>query len=397
MPTGTREAPFLQVVVGRLAADLSSGGLSATVVTLDGAWPAEYPFFVIVGESTIRAEILKVTNIVGSTFTVERGQLGTSGVAHPANESVSLAVSRGDVARLLARLEQPLGGGGGPSPSSTVVTELDYAQGSSPGVSALYSKGDHTHGSPSLTSSAPAASAVADTSAVGVATTPAKADHRHAREAFGSPGSSAPADVAADGVATTSAKADHRHGRENFGSPGASGVGDTGNDGAATTLAKADHRHQREAFGAVVAETAYGQASANGSAATVPHSDHTHGSPPKQRQEITFTRQGVLSAPIVGALRWYPSVAITIIAVRASVGTAPVGGSVIPDVNKNGTTIFTTQSNRPTIAAGTFTDLADAINVAAVGSGEFLTCDIDAVGPTTPGSDLSVTVSYTVD
>src|SRR6266511_3726328 len=394
MPSGSRQA-LLEATVGFLAADITFGVASAIVTTRDGVWPTEFPFYVVLGESTIRYEIVRVDNVVGSTFTIQRAQLGTSASAHPPGESVSFNFNRADLGRMLARLEQVPAGGG--TLANTVVNETSYGLGSTPGVSALYQRGDHTHGTPPLTGNLPAGSAVGDVAATGTGTAPARDDHRHAREAFGSPGSSAVGHTVADGVATTPARSDHRHGREGFGSPVASGVGDSGSDGAATTLARADHRHQREAFGAVVAETAYGQSSGNGAASTVARGDHTHGSPPKHRQEITFTRTGALSAPIVGALRWYPSVAITIIGVRASVGTAPVGGSVIADVHKNGVTIFSTQSNRPTIAAGTFTDLADAINVPAVGAGEFLTCDIDAVGPTTPGSDLSVTVSYTVD
>jgi hypothetical protein len=265
MPTGTREAAFLQVVTGRLAAEVTSGALSMVVAALEGGvWPAEYPFYVLAGESTVRAEAVRVDGIAGSTFTIVRGQLGTSPRAHPANESVTLAVNRADVARLLARLEQPIGSGGG-TPSGTVVSETGYGQGSTPGVAAAYSRGDHSHGSPSLTGNSPAASAAGDTGSAGAGTLPAKDDHRHAREGFGAtPTTSAVGDAASAGAATTLPRSDHRHGRGGFGSPVASGVGDTGLDGSAAMLARADHRHQREAFGAVVAETTYGQASGNG-------------------------------------------------------------------------------------------------------------------------------------
>jgi len=395
MPAGSRQA-LLEAVIGTLAADITSGALSMTVTTREGTWPSEFPIFVTLEESTPRFEVVRVDAIAGSVFTVVRAQLGTVASAHSRDASVVFNWNRADLARMLARLEQPIGSGGG-TPSGTVVSETGYAQGSSPGVAAAYSRGDHSHGSPSLTAATPASSAPGDTGAAGTGVLPAKDDHRHAREAFGSPGSSAVADAAADGVAGTLARSDHKHGRESFGSPGASGVGDTGLDGAATTLARADHRHQREAFGAVVAETAYGQAAANGAATTVPRSDHTHGTPAKHSQEITFTRTGVLSAPISGALRWSSARAITIIAVRANVATAPVGQSVIVDVNKNGVTVFSNQANRPTIPAAGTTDDADAINVPAVAAGEYLTADVDQVGSTTPGSDLSVTVVYTVD
>ncbi len=396
MPAGSRQA-LLEATTGWLAAEISSGALSMVVTTREGTWPTEFPFYAALEESTTRFEVVRVDGIAGSTFTIVRGQLGTTASQHPENASISLNWNRADVARVLARLEQPIGSGGG-TPSGTVTSETGYSQASTPGVAAAYSRGDHSHGSPGLTGNLPAASAVGDTGAAGAGVLPAKDDHRHAREAFGStPTTSAVGDTAAAGAAATLTRADHRHGREGFGSPGASGVGDTGADGAAATLAKSDHRHQRETFGAVVAETAYGQAAANGSAATLPHSDHSHGTPAKHSQEVTFSRTGALSAPIAGALRWYPGRAVTITAVRASVGSAPTGASVIVDVNKNGVTIFSTQSNRPAIAAGTVTDLADAINVPAVGAGEYLTVDIDQVGSSTPGSDLSVTILYTVD
>jgi hypothetical protein len=47
--------------------------------------------------------------------------------------------------------------------------------------------------------------------------------------------------------------------------------------------------------------------------------------------------------------------------------------------------------------AATVTDLAAAINLPNVSAGEFLTVDIDQVGSTSPGSDLSVTMLYTID
>lgn len=105
----------------------------------------------------------------------------------------------------------------------------------------------------------------------------------------------------------------------------------------------------------------------------------------------TFGKDGVC-AVATGALRWYARGAWTITQVRASVGTAPTGASLIVDVNKNGTTIFTTQSNRPTIAASGFTDLADAINVSALADGDYLTVDTDQVGSSVAGSNLTVQV-----
>lgn len=83
----------------------------------------------------------------------------------------------------------------------------------------------------------------------------------------------------------------------------------------------------------------------------------------------------------------------TISGVRASVGVAPAGASVIVDVNKNGTTIFTTQANRPTIAAAANTSgNVTNMDVTTVAAGEYLTIDIDQIGSTTAGSDLTVQI-----
>lgn len=83
----------------------------------------------------------------------------------------------------------------------------------------------------------------------------------------------------------------------------------------------------------------------------------------------------------------------TVRGVRASVGTAPTGASLIVDINKNGTTIFTTQGNRPTIAAAANTSgNVTNMDVTTVANGEYLTVDIDQVGSTLTGADLTVQV-----
>jgi hypothetical protein len=94
----------------------------------------------------------------------------------------------------------------------------------------------------------------------------------------------------------------------------------------------------------------------------------------------------------VGAHRIYndTGVQLTIRNIRATVGTAPAGASVIVDVNKNGTTLFTTQSNRPTIAAGTNTIKRTNMDVTTINDGEYITVDVDQIGSTTAGSDLVV-------
>jgi hypothetical protein len=77
--------------------------------------------------------------------------------------------------------------------------------------------------------------------------------------------------------------------------------------------------------------------------------------------------------------------------IRASVNTAPTGASIIVDVNKNGTTLFTTQSARPTIAASGFTATGTPA-VTTFAAGDYMTVDVDQIGSTVAGADLTVTI-----
>lgn len=96
-----------------------------------------------------------------------------------------------------------------------------------------------------------------------------------------------------------------------------------------------------------------------------------------------------------GALRWYNDTgqSLTIRNIRATVGTAPTGASLIVDVNKNGSTIFSTQANRPTITAGNNSSgKVTAINTTTVADGDYLTVDVDQIGSTVAGSNLTVQI-----
>ena len=85
---------------------------------------------------------------------------------------------------------------------------------------------------------------------------------------------------------------------------------------------------------------------------------------------------------------------VFIIDAAAVVDTAPTDASLIVDVHLNGTTIFTTQGNRPTIVT-TATDSGLAIpDVTAATGGDVLTVDIDQIGSTVAGADLAVNVRY---
>ena len=86
----------------------------------------------------------------------------------------------------------------------------------------------------------------------------------------------------------------------------------------------------------------------------------------------------------------------TIQTAECRVGTAPVGADILVDIHYMGVTIFSTQSNRVTIAAGTLFDVSGAPSTTAItGSGAFFNWDIDQIGSSTAGADLSCILSVT--
>lgn len=163
-----------------------------------------------------------------------------------------------------------------------VVAQTAYGAASGNGTATTEARADHVHGTVSLTANVASTSAVGDAAAVGSGTAPARDDHKHGREAFAAPTAQITYGLtSATGVATTIPHSDHTHGTPSLTAvnPSASAVGDTVALGTGTAPAKEDHRHAREAFGAVTAQTTYGAASVTGSATTVSHSDHAHGTP----------------------------------------------------------------------------------------------------------------------
>lgn len=115
-----------------------------------------------------------------------------------------------------------------------------------------------------------------------------------------------------------------------------------------------------------------------------------------QTQTDSYTFPGTLTTD-TGTVRRYFTHAATIIRITASVGTAPTGDSIKVDVHKNGTTIFTTQGNRPTIPIGSFYNTRESvdIDVTAIAANDYLTIDIDQIGSGVAGADLVVTIEYT--
>jgi hypothetical protein len=108
-------------------------------------------------------------------------------------------------------------------------------------------------------------------------------------------------------------------------------------------------------------------------------------------EAYAWSMEGVITTK-TGALRVYCEFAGVIESVRASVSVAPTGASILVDINKNGTTIYGTQGNRPTIAASGFTGVGGTASGATVAAGDYITVDIDQIGSTVAGSNLTVVV-----
>ena len=82
---------------------------------------------------------------------------------------------------------------------------------------------------------------------------------------------------------------------------------------------------------------------------------------------------------------------MTVTQVFAKVGTAPVGSTIIVDIHNNGTTILSTKisidaSEKTSLTAAT----PPVISVPGLTQGDEITIDIDQIGASTAGKDLTV-------
>lgn len=102
---------------------------------------------------------------------------------------------------------------------------------------------------------------------------------------------------------------------------------------------------------------------------------------------INFFIEGELAVE-ESALSFIVPCTMNITGAKMSVGVAPTGAAIVVDVHKNGTTLFTTQANRPTIAAGDTSDIFGVPEVYNLAAGDVLTFEIDQVGSTVAGEDL---------
>lgn len=108
---------------------------------------------------------------------------------------------------------------------------------------------------------------------------------------------------------------------------------------------------------------------------------------------LTFTIPGTPAVQLYNQ-RIYPPWNCKITRVDIMLGTTASSGATTVDVNRNGTTIFTTQSNRPSIAAASYRDESGTVEVDTITKGtHYLQVQVDAAG--TAAADLVVMILVT--
>lgn len=113
----------------------------------------------------------------------------------------------------------------------------------------------------------------------------------------------------------------------------------------------------------------------------------------RQVFEWVFRKAGTLSVTTNVGEYFRAGFACRITEVQVHVGTAPTGAALIVDVNDDGTTVFTTQGNRPQVADGANDDTSGTPDGGtSVVKDSVITIDVDQVGSGTAGADLTVHV-----
>lgn len=110
---------------------------------------------------------------------------------------------------------------------------------------------------------------------------------------------------------------------------------------------------------------------------------------------FVFTLTGTLATGTSLAPALIATGGLTIAKVYAYCKTAPTGASVIIDINKNGTSIWNSnQANRVAITAGLTTPATQtSFDTTALVENDLLTIDVDQIGSTEPGADLTVIIT----
>ena len=120
-----------------------------------------------------------------------------------------------------------------------------------------------------------------------------------------------------------------------------------------------------------------------------------------QANILRYTAEDFVVAPLTtGALKrqWVAPAKMRLRSVKVYSPAVGAGGtSTIIDVNKNGTTIFTTQANRPTLllANSGFYTIALPPEIVMFDEGDIISYDVDQITTTGP-ANTSVSLEFTL-
>lgn len=108
---------------------------------------------------------------------------------------------------------------------------------------------------------------------------------------------------------------------------------------------------------------------------------------------ITFTYPGDIEVSI-GTIRWYPPYDISVLSAQALISTPATGSDILLDVKKDSAASILGAS---TLSITASASVGNKITITPVEllMADYLTVDITQIGSTTPGSDLSIRISYT--
>lgn len=253
-----------------LSAGITNVATSLTVASTSG-FPAA-PFTLVLDSGLAAEELVLVTAVAGTTLTVTRGYDSTTAVAHNTGASVIHAHAAIDFREAGAHIDATTAHGvtgtvvGTGQAAASVVAETSFGAASATGVSTNYARQDHTHGTPSLSSTTPGANS--GTGVVGTGTTAARSDHQHPTTGLAIAGA-----ITASGLTQTTARLLGRTtastGAIEEISLGAGLSFGTGTLSAVTYTPATT----------VTSGTSFGTASATGTSVNYAREDHQHGTP----------------------------------------------------------------------------------------------------------------------
>lgn len=107
---------------------------------------------------------------------------------------------------------------------------------------------------------------------------------------------------------------------------------------------------------------------------------------------VPFSVPGVVATGAGSARFYLPENYVAAGPVLVGAGVAPTGQPLIVDLNYNGVSVYTDQSQRPKILAGTNSGSGGTATTTTYPAGGYFTLDRDQVGSAVAGSDLVVIV-----